>query len=383
MERVPYIRLSSFYFFYFALLGALVPYWSLYLQSLSFDAATIGLVMATLHISRIFAPALWGWVADRSGERMRIIRLGAAATFVIYLLIFWQQSAVGIALVMLGYSFFWNAVLPQFEVVTLGHLKEQKHRYSQVRLWGSIGFILAVGGIGVVLEYIDIIWLPAILLSLIGLIWLTSLAVPEPERPEQLTLAPVSLLLLLRKPHIAAFFAITFFVQFSHGPYYTFYSVLLEDVGYSKTAIGLMWSIGVVAEVAVFAVMHRLIDRFGLRQIMLMSLVLCVLRWGIIGASPESLMLLVIAQCMHAATFGCLHAVGIALVNIYFTGNTKGRGQALFSSIGFGLGGTAGALCAGFLWEAGGVELTFYAASAAALCGLVLAFVWIWPEKAQ
>lgn len=109
---MPHVRLSGFYFFYFALLGTLVPYWTLWLQSLSFDAATIGWLMGILHVSRVLAPNLWGWLADRTGRRVHIVRFGALATWLIFILIFWQTSAVGIALVMAGFSFFWNAVLP-------------------------------------------------------------------------------------------------------------------------------------------------------------------------------------------------------------------------------------------------------------------------------
>jgi PPP family 3-phenylpropionic acid transporter len=105
-----YVRLSGFYFFYFALLGALVPYWSLYLTSFDFDAKTIGTLMALLQVSRIIAPNLWGWVADRSGKRVEIVRFGAFMTCIIFIAMFWQDTALGIGLVMLAFSFFWNAV---------------------------------------------------------------------------------------------------------------------------------------------------------------------------------------------------------------------------------------------------------------------------------
>jgi hypothetical protein len=83
MDAIPYKRLSGFYFFYFALLGAIIPYWSLYLESLAFDAITIGVLMSISHVTRVFAPSLWGYLADRTGKRLRIIRLGALATWII------------------------------------------------------------------------------------------------------------------------------------------------------------------------------------------------------------------------------------------------------------------------------------------------------------
>ncbi|WP_028468948.1 MFS transporter [Neptunomonas japonica] len=381
---MPYIRLSGFYFFYFALLGAMIPYWSLYLESLDFDAKTIGLLMATLHFSRILAPALWGWIADRTGQRLRVIRAGALLTWVIFIAMFWQDTAIGIALVMLGYSFFWNAVLPQFEVVTLNHLGAAQSKYSRVRLWGSIGFISTVLLVGYILDKVSVSWIPLILLILMVFIWLNSLLIPEVSKPEDGSLLESSSFRdVVFKPHIIAFFIITLLIQFSHGPYYTFFSLMMQKLEYTRTEIGMLWSLGVVAEILVFVVMHTLIIRVGLRFIMLVSLVLCVVRWVLLAFWPENIFMVIIAQLLHAATFGSLHAVGISLVHYYFPGTMQGRGQALFSSIGFGLGGTAGAVVAGLLWDSYGSAVTFSVAAAVSLVAIVLAYVWVHPGKVQ
>lgn len=379
-----YVRLSGFYFFYFALLGALVPYWSLYLTSFQFDAQTIGTLMALLHASRIVAPNLWGWMADRSGKRVEIVRFGALMTCVMFMGMFWQDTALGIGLVMLAFSFFWNAVLPQFEVITLEELGEKKDKYSQVRLWGSIGFILTVVGMGALLDFIAITWLPLILFILMVFIWINTLLIPiriSSVGAPTSGRASSSFLKLLLRPQVIAFFVICFLVQFGHGAYYTFYSVLMVDVGYSRTEVGLLWAVGVVAEVLVFIYMHWMIKRWGIRNIMLVSLLLCVIRWFLIGAIPESLPLMLFAQTLHAATFGSLHAVGIALVHQYFSQKTHGQGQALFSSFGFGLGGALGAFASGLMWDDYGAFYTFSLSAAASLLAIVLALIWIYPSK--
>ncbi|UTW13279.1 MFS transporter [Marinobacterium rhizophilum] len=382
-EPIPYRRLSGFYFFYFALLGSIVPYWPLYLKSLEFDARTIGMLMAIVQASRIVAPNIWGWAADRTGRRIEIVRFGSGMTALVFLAIFWQDSAAGIAWVMLAFSFFWNAVLPQFEVITLRHLGAQRARYSQLRLWGSVGFVLTVVVLGWALDVIGVNWLPWIMLGLMLLIWCTSLLVRAPAVSAREGEAGGSFLSALHCPQVMAFYAIVFLVQFSHGPYYTFYSLLLESLGYSRGVIGLLWALGVVAEILVFAVMHRLIGRFGVRQLMLISLWLCVLRWLLIAWVPDCLPLMLLAQVLHAATFGCLHALGIALVQQYFSEHSQGQGQALFSSFGFGAGGASGALMAGLLWEAQGSGVAFMTAAAASAVAILLAMVWIRPEKLQ
>ncbi|EAR61746.1 MFS transporter [Neptuniibacter caesariensis] len=381
-----YIRLSGFYFFYFALLGALVPYWSLYLKSFNFDAQTIGSLMALLQMSRIVAPNLWGWLADRSGKRVQIVRFGALMTWIMFIGIFWQDTAVGIGLVMLGFSFFWNAVLPQFEVITLRQLGDAKNRYSRIRLWGSVGFIIAVVGIGALLDYLSITWLPWIMLAMMLLIWLNTLLIPRVAKSTgqiENVIRGKGFIELLLRPQVIAFFSICLLIQFGHGAYYTFYSVLMVDVGYSRAEVGLLWAIGVIAEVIVFIYMHWMLQRWGIRAIMIVSLMLCVLRWLLIGLVPENLPLMLLAQTLHAATFGALHAVGIALVNHYFTEQTHGQGQALFSSFGFGLGGALGAFVSGLLWDDFGVLVTFGLSAAASFVAILLALIWIYPEKVQ
>lgn len=380
---MPYVRLSGFYFFYFALLGTLVPYWALWLQSQGHEAVVIGWLMGMLHVSRILAPNLWGWLADRTGRRMRIIRLGALAAWLIFILIHWQHSVPGIALVMLGFSFFWNAVLPQFEVITLEYLGREQARYSRIRLWGSVGFVCAVVLIGQLLDRTGIVVLPWVVLMLLWLIWLNTLLLPAPAAETGMRLPAHSRLgPILRQPQVIAFFAVCFLVQFSHGPYYTFYSVMLQEQGYTRGAIGLLWALGVMAEIVLFVVMPRLLEAFSLRGIMLVSLLLCVLRWGLTGLWPDQLHVMLFAQLLHAATFGSLHAVGIALVQHYFDAATRGRGQALFSSLGFGAGGAVGAVLAGQLWAPLGQNV-FLLAAGAAVVAIVLTLIWIYPEKAQ
>ncbi len=380
MKLTTYSRLSGFYFFYFSLLGALVPYWSLYLQSFEFDAKTIGGLMAILMASRIVAPNIWGWLADHTGQRLRIVRYGAFFTCLAFVLIFWQDSVLGIALVMAGFSFFWNAVLPQFEVLTLTHLKGREALYSRIRLWGSVGFIVAVLGIGWLLDLVSIRWLPWMMLGLMVLIWLASLCVAGETQTRNSDES--GFLQQLLRPQVLVFFLICMLIQFSHGPYYTFYSVLMDGLGYSRTEIGMLWSVGVVAEVMIFILMPKLIGGLGLRVLMMISLLLSVLRWLLIGLMPENLWLMLFAQTLHAVSFGALHAVGIALVHHYFSPSNHGQGQAMFSSLGFGLGGALGALCSGLMWDSLGAAATFIVAAVAVFVAFICALLWIRPENA-
>lgn len=375
--RFLYWRLSGFYLFYFATLGALVPYWSLYLKGEGFVAAEIGELVAILMATRLVAPAIWGWLADHSGRRIRIIRIASLLAAVIFAGVLLGSSYRWLALVMIGFSFFWNAALPQFEAITLSHLGASSHRYSRIRLWGSIGFILAVAGLGPLLDAYGPDLLPHILLLLLGGIWLASLTVPDHPGPP-VTEPHAPLRQVLRRPEVAALLLVCFLMQASHGPYYTFFTLYLEDYGYSRSSIGQLWALGVIAEIGVFLMMHRWLPRFGARRLLIASLALTTLRWLLIAGFGDHLPTILGAQLLHAASFGVHHAVAIHLIHQFFVGRNQGRGQALYSSLSFGAGGAVGSLVAGYLWSGVGAEWTYVAA--AAVSGLAWAVAW-WGLK--
>jgi len=318
--------------------------------------------------TKIVSPVIWGWIADHTGRRMAIIRFGGLLSVLCFAAVFVNHSYLWLMLVMLLFSFFWNATLPQFEVTTLDYLGDEQHRYSSIRLWGSVGFIIAVAGLGWVLEITGIGILPAILLGLFGLIWISSLVVPE-KSSGHLALDHEPLLQILRRPQVVALLLASFLMQAGHGTYYTFYTLYMDAHGYSRTLIGQLWALGVLAEVGLFLVMHRLVPRFGLIPLFRFSFLVATLRWGLIAYFPDTVWLMFVSQLLHAATFGIFHATAIALIHKYFPGNHQGKGQALYSSLSFGAGGAAGALYSGYVWEDLGGSAAFIVAALLSLFG--------------
>ena len=379
-QRHPlYGRLSGFYLFYFASLGALVPYWSVYLKSLDFSAQQIGILVAIIMSTKIVSPLIWGWIADHTGQRMKIVRLGSLLSVVAFIGVFIGSGYLWLALVMVMFSFFWNATLPQFEATTFNHLAERNHHYSSIRLWGSIGFIITVGLLGVVLQEYGAQQLPRVLLLLFLAIWIMSLLVPEDAAGHQ-HVDGRPLKEVLQRPEVMALIAVVFLMQASHGPYYTFYTIYMEEHGYSRSLIGALWALGVIAEVGVFLVMNRLIPLLGLKALLLFSLFAASIRWILIGRFPEVITVIVFAQILHAASFGIYHASAIHLVHKYFTGPHQGRGQALYSSMSFGAGGASGALISGMLWQGVGGQTVFTYAAVFSAVAFVLAFFYLRRE---
>ncbi len=165
-------------------------------------------------------------------------------------------------------------------------------------------------------------------------------------------------------------------MQASHSAYYAFYSIFMQQHGYSSSAIGQLWALGVIAEVLVFLVMHRLLARWGARLVLFASLSIAVLRWLLVGSAPETLGLVLFSQTMHAATFGTFHASAIHLVHHFFVGRHQGRGQALYSSVSFGAGGAMGSLLSGYLWTSIGPSSIYFVS--AGYAGLAVLIAWRW-----
>lgn len=378
MQALPYWRLSGYYFFYFAFIGAFSPYFGLYLQFLKFSAWDIGLLMSQMQLMRLFGPYLWGWLADRFGRRLVIIRLAGAMGLAGFSAFFWLEKLPGMLLAMAVLAFFWSAALPLVETLTFDHLREERGRYSRIRLWGSVGFIVAVMSTGALLDVAppsSVLWVCwSILLGI--LLYAVTL-------PEAAPLAHVRVELpigdILRQQKVKALMAACFAMSAAHGAFYVFYSIHLDAHGYAKTEVGLLWSLGVLAEIVVFVFMARLARRFSLRTILLACFAAAVVRFVLMGWGVESLAIMVFVQLLHGLTFGAYHASAIAAVNQWFPGKTQGRGQALYSSLSFGAGGLLGALISGRTWDLWGAGWTFCLSAGFAAVGGLL--IWCWFKE--
>lgn len=376
---IPYWPLSGYYFFYFAFVGAFSPYFGLYLQSIGSSATQIAVLMSLMSVMRMLAPTLWGWLADRLGVRIPIVRLSAGlsmAGFAGFLV----SDAYSMLFVSMAFlAFFWSAALPLVETLTFAHLDGQASRYGNIRVWGSVGFILAVLILGYVLDGLPIRALLWITLALLAGILGCAMVIPEAGKPRA-PAVPVALGEILRRPEVRALMVACFFMSAAHGALYVFYSLHLVAHGYSKSLVGWMWTLGVVAEIAVFMGMPQLLRAFSLRGLLLFSFAAAVIRFVLIGWGADSLAILILAQVLHGATFGSYHAAAVAAVNRWFGAQHQARGQALYGSISFGAGGMIGGLLSGYTWDWIGPAWTYSFGSVFAFCGLV-ALLRGWPDR--
>ena len=365
-------RLSAWYFWYFAFVGAFQPYFALYLQSIGLSAGRIAVLMSLGQFMRLLAPLLWSWLADSGGRRLRIVVVSTAASLASFSVVFLTQEFVGLLVGMAVLHFFWSASLPLVEALTLGHLAASPERYGRIRLWGSVGFIAAVMGVGWLLDSLPIgsqLWVCWVLL--LGT-FLSTLTLAEVRAHAGQVAGPI--LDVLRQRKVAFLFAAGLLMTAAHGALYVFYSIHLVAHGYGKTLVGLLWTLGVVAEIVVFLLMPRISVRVSMRWILLACFALAVLRFVLIGWTVEFIGFLVFAQLLHGASFGAHHAATMAALNRWFVPGQQARAQALYGSVAYGAGGMGGALLAGALWDSLGPGITFSAASLLALIGMIL--VW-------
>ncbi len=387
--KVPYWRLSGFYGLYFALIGCIVPFWGLYLQQQSFSAEDIGILLALFSAVRIFAPSLWASLSQRCEKFIRpiqLLRLAGLLMVVCFLGIYWATEFWHFALIMLSYGFFWSAMLPQYETLTLDHIREDLDAYSNIRLWGSVGFIVIVSFLGWAFDYITIELLPAIMLILMLGIVFNGLLLPEANSVAEVS-ANATLSsdnksnLELTQFGLISFLLINILVQVSHGPYYVFFSIYLQQLDYSNTAIGLLWSLGVLAEIVLFWRITFFTRYFSLKNLVILSLLLTVLRWSLTASLSDSLYFLIFSQCLHAFSFGLLHAVAMKYISIFYADKGQLHGHALYSGLGFGLGGAVGAYVAGIVWLSLGAYWVFIGAAGLAMIAAVIAYIGLPKEN--
>jgi PPP family 3-phenylpropionic acid transporter len=257
------------------------------------------------------------------------------------------------------------------ESTTLSYLGKNTEHYGRIRSWGSVGFIVAVVGLGYAFDYIAIAWLLwAGLVCEIGILLFARQIPPTEVEVHHADNLPIRQILM--QPRVLALFGACFLMSVAHGPYYTFYSIYLVEHGYAKSAVGGLWALGVICEIGVFFLMPALVRRFGYVRIMLASFAAAVVRFMLIGWAVDVVVLLLFAQVLHALTFGAYHAASVGMVHEFFRGRHQSKGQALFGSITYGAGGMLGSLASGPIWQHYGASVLYTCSAAMGLLGLLL-----------
>ena len=341
-------QLSAFYFFYFSVLGVLIPFFPVYLKYVGYEPAQIGLLMSIFPATKVFSPPFWGWLADRHFAPLRLVRLGSSISmlsFVVMPVI--PLSGLPFLLMLFGFS--WSAVLPLFESVAMGLLGVGSNRYAAIRLWGSIGFVVSSLLAAVWMEALMPIGsLPVLMALLLAGQFITSWFVPSPSGGARKGIKEGG---GASRSRFWILILSAFLLQVSHGAYYSFFSLFLEERGYGQYEVGAIWSLGVLAEVVLFFGLRFCPFEVRAEVLLVLGLAVTCVRWLALSVEIYHPIWIFLVQLMHAGSFGLPHIAAIKIIGETFGGQQSARGQGAYAGIGFGFGGLVGSLMAGYLWE--------------------------------
>jgi len=359
---------SFCYFSYAGLFGTYAPLW---FHSLGYSTLAIGVLASVQSATRVLSPYAWGWIADHTGQRARLLRI-AVALSLLSACGFLVSPAYGWIVGATAALFLCTAGVIPISEAALAHYVTRGAaldavRYGRVRVWGSLGFIVAVSGSGFLLQVFGVDKFPVLAIGLLAaLLWATLRLPVLPELPHPEGLA-AGALAVLRRPAVAWFFAGVFFTVLAHTSLYAFFSLYLDSLGYSRISVGLIWAAGVMVEVLWFWFQGAWLGRLSMPGWLLLAALASVLRFAAIAAFGGVTWLLLLSQGLHALTFAAQHTACIAVINRHFPGRLRGRGQALYTVLGYGLSGVLGGVAGGALSQAYGFAMVFWAASGAAL----------------
>ena len=362
--------IAAYYFVYYGFVGVFSPYWGPYLRAVGVPMTMIGLIVSLPQINRIYAPALWGWCADHFGHRRTILRIAGMGGFVGFVVLLFTQDFYWMFAAIFVASFFWSAAIPQVEAVAMTLLQGDSGGYARLRAWGSIGFMVATLMGGYLIEHFGVKTLPYLVVVVMAGVAVLVWWVPETSARKPAAQALDGLGKILRQPEVRALFTGCFLVGSAHGLLHGFYSIHLAEQGVSSSTLGWLWALGVLGEIVLFWFMRYLSARFKTKSLYLFAMAVAVVRYLMIGWGTSWLSILLLAQLMHAFTFGVHHAVSISYVHRFFGEAHQTQGQALYIVFTFGLGGSLATLLAGFSWSALGGGWSFTLASAVSLLAL-------------
>ena len=361
-QLAPFAALSASYF---AHIGFFNPYLPLWLQELGLSILAISVLVSVQAATRLFAPYGWGWLSDRTGERIQLMRYSACAALLASTGLWWDGGVNWLFGVLLFMFINTSAMMPMSEAA-MAHLVTQDgvfnaRRYGRIRLWGSVGFLVTVMVAGVFFERAGMHHFPAWTVATMLAVTVSVFCLPDLKEAIPAHALRVNVMPVLRQRAVQWFFASVFLHVLSHIGIYVFFSLYLDSLGYSKTMIGLLWALSVVVEIGWFFTQSRWLPRMSLPAWLVFCSVAMVLRMGLTASSAQVLVLLLLAQALHALTFATHHTVCIALLSQHFSGRLRGRGQALYTVIGYGFPGVIGGLAGGMLSTHYGLSSVYWA----------------------
>ena len=358
--------IGSQYFLYFGVLGIFLPFFNLYCYHLGFSGLRIGILSAVRSVVMVLFPLIWGALADRVNARRPIYILCNFSSALIWMLYLFTVDFWPMLVITVFYGIFYAPIISFLEAFTMDLLGREKKSYGRIRAWGSISFIITVLMLGKIIDLysVEII----VVLILAGSLMLSSIStrIPDIQIAKKNRLTPEAKSLAQRR--VLVFLFCAFLMLVSHGAYYGFFSIHLENLGYGTTFIGLAWALASTAEILVMIRSDQIFNRFSLEAVLIFSFMVAALRWFILFFA-QSVPAILLSQGLHALTYGTFHMASILYIDRLAPDKAKTLGQAVNNAVTYGLGLMVGFFINGYLFEITGSFALFIISSLIALSG--------------
>lgn len=361
--------ISSQYFLYFGVMGIFLPYFNLYCYHLNFSGFQIGALSALRSVAMVLFPLIWGGLADRFQIRRSIYILCNVISTAIWVFYFYTSDFWTMFFITIFYGAFYAPIISFLEAFTMDVLGKEKKSYGRIRAWGSISFILIVMLIGRIIDLYSVEIILSVIFAGSLLQAFISFKVPDITIAKKASFTPSANVLLKRR--VIMFLFCAFLMLVSHGTYYGFFSIHLENLGYGKTFIGIAWAVASIAEILVMIKSDVIFRRFSLENVLVFSFVVAVLRWFILFFAKSSVVIL-LSQVSHAVTYGAFHMSSILYMDRLTPVAAKTLGQAVNNALTYGLGLMVGFFINGYLYESLGSSSLFIISGLIALAGGML-----------
>ena len=364
-------------FCYYSVFGGVISYLAIFLTSRDFSSAEIGQLFAIYTISRVVAGQVWAWLSDRKGDPRLFFQLGLILTFLFFLPAwFTEHKWLLFTCITLAMTCFMS-VVSQIEVLSMMAAKDEPVLYNRIRLFGSLGFIAAALLVGWQIDHLG-----AELVIVFGLLSIVATGLVSTRlkvNNHVVTTNSDGTLdddfgLRCRQLGFVIFMLASVLLQVSFAPYISFFTKFLAEQGYQGMEIGVLFSLGTLAEIFLFVYAGRLLGRLDLKLIMTVCLLLTALRWWALAHLVDSWVVVVVTQLGHAFSFGLMHSASIYFIRQQFTSRQQNRGQFMYLGITYGVGGAIGMALTGLTWNngLGGANTFVWAGWAVFLAALLI-----------
>ncbi|OQP30900.1 3-phenylpropionate MFS transporter [Pantoea latae] len=329
------------YFTYFFCYGIYLPFWGVWLKGIGLDAEKIGLLLGCGMVARFMGSLLIASQVKHPAQLITALRLLALMTCLFAAGYWVGQQWLWLLLVMVGFNLFFSPLVPLSDALAATWTQQIGLKYGPVRLWGSLAFVISSALTGLLVNH----WSSQAILALLSvgvLAMLGGMLLPpltQPQGEERHGAAGGGWRAwrdLLRENSVWRFMLCVTLLQGAHAAYYGFSAIWWQQSGYSSSVVGYLWSLGVVAEIVVFALSNRLFRRWRARDLLLLSGLCALVRWSLLGATT-ALPWLIVGQILHCGSFTVCHLAAMRFIAAR-SGPDVIRLQSIYSALAMGGG---------------------------------------------